>query len=1047
MSKLILGLDLGSNSIGWALFEAADDQSLQKLVDLGSRIFNKAVEDKVPTPKNVKRRKRRLARRVIQRRARRKKRMLRYLVSLKLLPRELIDHPQPEIILNRLGDPYQLRAKALDVRLEPYELGRVFLHFVQRRGFLSGRKSLLGDLVDDPDVHEVLAESEEVEPSEQSPEEKEFNQAIARLRQKISASGCRTLGEYLATLGTHDCRRNRQRVKEDLRTDRQMYREELQKIWKQQQNFHSILDSKVYEKIDEIIFKQRPIKLRSDRVGQCSLEPNNRRARKARLESQRFRYLQDINNLSWFDEDEARFKKPTDQHREELIRLLENNKQITTTKIRKILGLNKNTVSNLDASSKEIKGNLTACAIRKVLPEWDDWTEKQQFDLVEDLTTIQKKSILKDRLIKHWKFDKKTAINLCVLEFEPGHSNHSTKAIRKLLPYLAIGQIYSDARISAGYGYEIKAQQALDRLGRPPDIPNPIVQKGLYELRRVVNAIVAEYGKPDVIRIEMARDLEMNTKRYKAFIKQKEANEKSNDEAVKKYHEMSDKNPHLRLSSYPRNYVKIKYRLWKDQNERCAYSGEQITMSELFGPDVEIDHILPYSQSLDDSYMNKVVCLTRENRAKKNRTPIDAFGGDTEKWEQITQAIKRWNKSLQSKRDRFYKTESDLSETDFTNNQLNDTRYISKEAGKYLKNLGAEITFTKGVITDWLRYQWNLNSLISTTDEKNRADHRHHAIDAAVIACIDRAFYERLIRLAKQVENSHSEFRMRYLDVEPPFGNMREVLREKIQEMIVSHAPQSKLTGELHEETGVGFIEGKGTVYRAHLEPSDWLSKGKLKQKKLASIVDPTVRDIVTGHLQEYDNDPRRAFADGVTVYHKDGKTPIKRVRVIQAKNINTRTKLDTTKLAIKNTSGQPFKWLAYGNLHHVEIVQEITTEKYQGKFVTMMEAAKRVRGIGCVKQPMVKKDHGDNYRLVMVLHINDLVSLEKAGETRIYLIQSLDSYNKRIRLRIHTDAISEKNDAVLPDRDSTIAALMKSGMKKLKVNAIGKLYNDQKNY
>ncbi len=154
MSKKILGLDLGSNSIGWAVVSAQHTKP-DEILGLGSRIFTKAVEDKTPTPKNQARRNARLARRVIQRRARRKQRMLNYLVKLHLLPTELKGNHQPEIILNKLGNPYILRAKALDEKLLPHELGRVFLHLVQRRGFLSNRKTLIGDLIDDPDVADV----------------------------------------------------------------------------------------------------------------------------------------------------------------------------------------------------------------------------------------------------------------------------------------------------------------------------------------------------------------------------------------------------------------------------------------------------------------------------------------------------------------------------------------------------------------------------------------------------------------------------------------------------------------------------------------------------------------------------------------------------------------------------------------------------------------------------------------------------------------------------------------------------------------------------
>ena len=125
--------------------------------------------------------------------------------------------------------------------------------------------------------------------------------------------------------------------------------------------------------------------------------------------------------------------------------------------------------------------------------------------------------------------------------------------------------------------------------------------------------------------------------------------------------------------------------------------------------------------------MNKVVCYAEENRAKANRTPADAFGNDEDKWNQITQAIVRWGKPLKSKRERFYKREADLLDRDFIGSQLTDTRYISREAGSYLKTLGVEVTFPKAVFTAQLRHQWGLNSLLGDTEKKERADHRHHA--------------------------------------------------------------------------------------------------------------------------------------------------------------------------------------------------------------------------------------------------------------------------------------------------------------------------------
>lgn len=1030
MGKKILGLDLGSNSIGWALLEEQDGQP-NKIIDLGCRIFIKAVEEKTPTPKNVKRREARLTRRVLQRRAQRKERMLETLIQQGLLPQELSTHPQPEIILNVLGDPYLLRAKALDEKLEAHELGRVLLHLVQRRGFLSNRKTLLGDMLDDPDVQAVLDELEQDEDlsNERAKEESAFKKDIAELRREIALTGCRTLGEYLAGFDRHRCRRNRAHDGGHLRTDRQMYQEELELIWQTQQEYHPQLTETFKEAIESIIFYQRTLKLKADRIGKCSLEPKYNRIRIARLEYQCFRYLQDINHLEYLESQTERWLKLNEAQRNKLVELFEREANITLPKIRKTLCFDRTVEINLERGDKKLKGNITACEIRKILPDWDNFDAERQQALVEDLLTFQKKSALKKRLTTHWRFSPDIAVNLCLLEFEPGHGNLSCKAISKLLPFLERGQIFSDARISAGYDYEPEKITVIDKLGLPPDIANPIVRKGLHELRRLINALIAEYGKPDAIRLEMARDLEMNTQRYADYIKQQKANTKANDEAAEKFGEMRRLNPHLQLSRYPSRDDKLKYRLWRDQKECCAYSGQTISLSTLFGPEIEIDHIVPYSESLDDSYMNKVVCYAKENRNKGQRTPIDAFSGNEQQWNQIVQALDRWPKSLQAKKRRFFMTGTESQQRDFINNQLNDTRYMSRVALDYLKPLGADISVSKGQTTAWMRHQWGLNNLLGDGNEKDRGDHRHHAIDALVIACIGRSFYRNLVETAKQLERQRSQLTMRDIHLDPPWPNLRNDLQQKLTEMIVSHAPHRKLSGELHEATGAGFIEGIGNVNRKVLD-------GGFTQ--VDKIIDPTVKQLVERHLQRFDGKPKEAFANGVTVYHKDGKTPIKRVRILQSKT--TLAKLQKTKFGAKNKQGQIFKWLSYGNLHHVEILRDKETGKFHGEFVTMMEASHRARGIGKPKQAMIKTGHGEQYECMMALHINEIVSVEHERNRVFFRVQKLDAANKRLKLRLHTAATLNNDQETLADRYSTIEALMTSGLKKHRINAIGKI-------
>lgn len=432
--------------------------------------------------------------------------------------------------------------------------------------------------------------------------------------------------------------------------------------------------------------------------------------------------------------------------------------------------------------------------------------------------------------------------------------------------------------------------------------------------------------------------------------------------------------------------------------------------------------------------MNKALCFTSENRSKGDRTPKDAWGGNEERWNQITQEISRW-KGLDSKVKRFFQTEAELQQRDFISSQLNDTRYIAKLALGYVKQLGCDVTTSKGSTTAWLRHQWGLNSLIGETDKKERIDHRHHAIDAAVVACVNRGLYKQILTWTKNNEQE--------LKIEHPYPNFRDELDENLKHLIVSHDSQRKLSGGLHEETGAGYIEKHGgLVYRKNLTAD-------FTEKNAKSIVDDTIKELVLAHLGKFGNDSKKAFSDNVTVYHKNGKTPIKRVRVLQSST--TQKKLEQSKFGIKNKAGAIFKWMSYGNMHHVEILQHKETGKYKSEFVTMMQASHRAKGIKSAlnpdgnKQSIVKEDHGNEWQFLMSLHINDLVSVRKGdGEREFYRVQVLDRDGGRLELRLHSTATLKNESEHIR---TSVSVLMKEGLEKHKINAIGVFTDDQTNY
>ena len=724
MSGLIFGFDLGTNSIGWAVLRETENGEPQEIVATGVRIFNKAVEDKTPTPKNLKRRMARLARRVVQRRARRRRRLENYLLSLGLLPETVKDISRRESVLNALGDPYQLRRKALDEQLEPHQLGRVISHLGIRRGFQSNRKTLLSDMAGDPDVLDMLAEVEQESADGKSEadalrikEEGEFKAAIVALQTEIDATGARTLGEYLAQQPTTVRKRNR-------RVGREMIRHELESILAIQQ-YPAVTDG-IKEEIAHIIFHQRPLRWDKSTIGNCSLEKNRRRAAVARLEFQRFRLLQDINHIRYdypeVDRDTGEIKglglALTDADRRKLVVKLDGQRTMTWASVKKELGLPKTVRLNLEEGTKKgLGGNTTACDIRSVIGDskWETLGVDGQAALVEDLLKFEKKLALKKRLIDHWKFDVRTAIGLATKELEPSHGNLSLKAIRNILPFLEQGMIYSEARQAAGYGYEVEPVVVRERLPTPDDLRNPVVNKALHEFRRICNAMIAKYGKPDAIRIELPRELTMNRKRKAAFEKQQKDNQKANEQAKEQYANVRVANAHLGLPEYPKRDDLIKYRLWKEQDGLSHYSGRAIGLTQLFSSAVEVDHILPYSRTLDDSYMNKVVAFVTENRDKGNRTPHEVFAGQGDVWEQLVQ---RTRKLPLPKRSRVLRDKLDGLD-DFVNSQLTDTGYISSQVKDYVRVLGCDVSVSKGQLTAWLRHRWGLNTLLGGADKES----------------------------------------------------------------------------------------------------------------------------------------------------------------------------------------------------------------------------------------------------------------------------------------------------------------------------------------
>jgi CRISPR-associated endonuclease Csn1 len=964
----------------------------------------------------------RLIRRQHWRRGRRLKKIFNLLKSYGLLPEGPVSSPEErQDYLNRVDNsildslwfrgrssdrafaepgqvmPYILRAAALDEPLEPHFLGRAFYHLAQRRGFLSNRA-------------ETSTTSDEKE------EEGKVKSGITELQKSMETSGARTLGEYFARQNP-DGQRIRQRW-----TSRAMYEHEFDAIWASQVRFHPRLLTSERKKILRMaLFSQRPLKVQKYLIGECELEPGERRAGRYLLLSQRFRMLQKANDLRILANDGSERRLTADE-RNKLLEALELGGDQTFPAIRKLLGLNKTTHFNLEEGGEtKLPGNRTASQMYSAFGDrWLGMSAPEKDFAVEYLHGFQRTDKLRPAAMRKFSLDETAAEKFASVKLEADYFGLSRRAMEKLLPSLEEGASYADAQFNA-YG-EREEHQLVDLL--PPveqwrAIRNPGVTRSLTQLRRVVNAIIRQYGRPMEIRIELARDLrQTKTQREKTWKKNRE-NQRSRDKAAKRILD------EVGLSQ-PSNDDIRKVLLAEECNFMCPYSGRTISMSALVGREsqYDIEHIIPFSRSLDNSFANLTLCYHEENRnVKRNQTPMEAYASDPERFQEILGRVKGFRPDFaREKLRRFQMTTAEVEEMmkDFTSRQLNDTRYATRLAGDYLAllyggrvdaNGTRRIRATAGQVTAFLRNEWKLNAILQDGPTgnggavpKSRDDHRHHAVDAVVTALTDDGTIQALSRAA---ERAPLERRRRFAVLEGPWPNFAETVRDQIETVVVSHRAQKKVSGALHEETLYSAPRGREAAnVRRVRKPLGNLSKSEVNE-----IADPRVREIVLAKLRELGTqDPGVAFKQPGNLPFlpaSDGRPiPIKSVRIIK--------KLPTFPLG----SGRATRYVASESNHHIEIFAELDKDgnevEWDGDVVSLSEAQRRLR----LHQPIIQRQSVPDRKFLFSLSPGEVIVCDSNSGDRAFFVLRKMSHLSTGQIQL----------GFAPIRDSRQAKIMQAG-------------------
>lgn len=233
------------------------------------------------------------------------------------------------------------------------------------------------------------------------------------------------------------------------------------------------------------------------------------------------------------------------------------------------------------------------------------------------LTNPENEDKLREAL-KQAEFEPLEIEALLTLPSFAGYGHISVKACRKLIPYLEQGMNYNDACQAAGYDFQgsqngEKAQFLPASTEEMEDITSPVVRRAVAQTIKVVNAIIREQGESPVsIHLELAREMNKNFQQRSELDKAMRDNSAENERLMKELNEL-----------FPGRTVTgqdlVKYRLWKEQDGRCAYSIQPLELDKVITVSgyAEVDHIVPYSISFDDRRTNKVLVLKSENRQKE----------------------------------------------------------------------------------------------------------------------------------------------------------------------------------------------------------------------------------------------------------------------------------------------------------------------------------------------------------------------------------------------------------------------------------------------
>lgn len=819
--KYYLGLDLGISSVGWAVM--TKEENKYYLDDFGVRLFECSEDPTDGTTKAEERRNFRSTRRLIRRRRQRTNELKLFLERNNIISIQNINNffktfkitNNIEYDENKYFNPYVIRVKGLDKKLNPNELAVALINIANHRGY--NDKFSFGEEKENKKskLNESIKKGETIVKQYQT-----IAQAILYDPNFKNSKNPKTLG-----LIHNKIKKSENEETEDKNKNisnyrylfaREDYKKELELILINQEKYYPQLNEENRKKIiEEILLRQRDFEVGPgpkdekkyqnwktnmpkhrlfqsflETEGNCTFYREEKRGYRCSLTFEIFRFISDFSTFTVTSLDSQAIKKITNI----IFNQIKSGEILDKNNLKKIIKENNelkdSEIFNQNKAWKELKINFNYLKLLKeILPNEFSTIEpnnlsKHIFNKIgkiihENITPKRRKDELTKFFIKEQINITEEKINKFLnlpSSISSSTCNASFKYMEEAIKAFENGNSYGKFQANFNKVNEEKMFifNKKNKLFAPiedEDLKkNAVVYRAVNQARKVIKELHKKYISFEVINIEVAREVAKSFKQRKEI---KNKNDLSFNERLIIEKELENNN----ISPNSTNVKK--YRLWKQQNQKCIYcqNHHDISLEDFNSKNsLQIDHIIPQSKIADDSLNNLVLVCAKANQEKTNQTPLEWLSNKKEHKLSYLNFCKEIRKNIPSKKYEYLSIK-DLNDElidDFSSRNLNDTRYITRYITNWLKTefknwekntgeiISTNVQSILGSVTSRFRRIWLENSPWGLDEKVREITPFHHAVDAIVLTQFISPSYvayatdaANIVRLKKQLYKNY----------------------------------------------------------------------------------------------------------------------------------------------------------------------------------------------------------------------------------------------------------------------------------------------------